>query len=461
MCQSEFDSAQQIFVNAFPWLFPGGIGDVYDERRGLVKNIHAWAKHMLRYRDGRFVNDQLFCLYAMNMLQRHTNNTQGNYFFKDKNWLGAACGPPPTVEGLQEQIHNGDFRYIKKLQYLAKGIRGSDSFWRGKQEELESWIDFHISRGHGPPTHFMTLSCAENWWPDLRRLMIELEKEAGNAEQVEKLEKNDFTAMSKAAKRFTVYVNEFFMKRSKVFLDTIVNKVMGIEHYWARVEFAPGRGQIHLHLLGIGRDKSYLIDFYNAKTEEEKTAILERYATKVMNMTADVEIDENHKTDTSAESNSPLKRRFCECVNKRNDARMLAQECMCHLCNEFCLGSVANASNKPRECRCNFGKESECGKCDTEGQPLRETAVIDCGKRGVERLLLRRTKSRRVVQHSTSCLQCWRANIDVQLLVYRTHPNKPNMNEIENVCKYVVAYASKKNHTSKAEKEAIQNIIVR
>eukprot|EP00984_Skeletonema_dohrnii_P038118 scaffold40980_cov344-Skeletonema_dohrnii-CCMP3373.AAC.1 len=148
---------------------------------------------------------------------------------------------PPTVEELQDQLRAGDMTYLNKLRYLAKGIRGSDSFWRGKTEELEAWIDFHISRGHGPPTHFTTLSCAENWWPDLRRLMIELEREAGNLTQVELLSKNDFSAMCKSVKRFTVYVNEFFMKRSKVFLDTVVKNALGIEHYWARVEFAPGR----------------------------------------------------------------------------------------------------------------------------------------------------------------------------------------------------------------------------
>jgi hypothetical protein len=171
------------------------------------------------------------------MLQRHTNNTQGNFFFKDKNFLGRN---PPTVEQLQEQIKEGDMSYINKLRYLAKGIRGCDSFWRGKTEELEAWIDFHISRGHGPPTHFITLSCAENWWSDLRRLMIELEERAGNKTQVKKLEENDFKAMCKSAKRFNVYVNDFFLKRSKVFLDTVVKNAMGIEHYWARVEFAPG-----------------------------------------------------------------------------------------------------------------------------------------------------------------------------------------------------------------------------
>lgn len=168
---SEYDSTEQVFVNAYPWLFPGGIGDVYDPIRGKVKDIYEWAKHLLRFHDGRFLQDQLFVLYVFNMLQRHLNNTQGNFFFKDKNFLGRN---PPTVEELQEQIRQGDFSYINKLRYLAKGIRGSDSFWRGKTEELEAWIDFHISRGNGPPTHFATLSCAENWWPDLRRLMIGL-----------------------------------------------------------------------------------------------------------------------------------------------------------------------------------------------------------------------------------------------------------------------------------------------
>ena len=433
---------------------------MYDEKRGKVKDIHAWAKHMLRYNDGRFVNDQLFCLYVLNMLQRHTNNSQGNYFYRDENFLGASSRLPPTVEDLKAQVRNGDYTYIKKLRYLAKGIRGSDSFWRGKTEELESWIDFHISRGHGPPTHFMTLSCAENWWPDLRRLMIELEKKAGRSDHADKLAANDFPAMCKSVKRFTVYVNEFFMKRARIFLDTVAKEVMGIEHYWARVEFAPGRGQIHLHLLGIGRDKSYLLDFYNAKTPEEKTEVLETYATKTLGMTADVAVNHEHRTDQSPDSNTPLRKRFCECFDRKWDSDMLCQECAVHLCNDYCLGRCP-ICNKCRECKFGYGKESECGKCDTPGKPLRQVSAIVTDKKGIRHLELKRTQSRKVLQHSVLGLQSWRANIDVQILVYDSHPNKPNMDEIENVCRYVVAYASKKFHTSKMETQAIQDIIAR
>lgn len=447
-------------MNAYPWLFPGGIGDVYDRKRGKVSNVHEWANHLIRYHDGRFLNDQMFCLYVFNMLQRHTNNTQGNFFYKNENFLGANVRPPPTVEELQEQVQSGDTSFISKLRYVAKGIRGSDSFWRSKTEELESWIDYHVSRGNGPPTHFITFSCAENWWPDLRRLMIELESEANNHSQVDLLKRNNHQAMCRSVKKYSLYVNQFFMIRSKVFLDTVVRNALEIEHYWARVEFAPGRGQIHLHLLGIGKDKSYMIEFHKAKSEDKKVEVLERYAENVLNMTADVDVDDKHVTDIDEDSKSPLRHRFCECYCRKEDARALCEECMIHICNNYCLRD--NLKNLPRECHFGYGKEAAYGQSHTtEGKPISTASAIVVCKRGLENFQMVRTKSRRVVQHSKTLLQGWRANCDIQLLIYRSHPNKPDLKEIEKVCQYVVAYAGKKNHTSKQEKEAMQNIIQR
>ena len=48
------------------------------------------------------------------------------------------------------------------------------------------------------------------------------------------------------------------MKRIRSFLDSVPKDMLGIEHYSGRVEFSPGRGQIHLHKLGISKDKVYL-----------------------------------------------------------------------------------------------------------------------------------------------------------------------------------------------------------
>ncbi len=39
MSGSEYNHTQQIFVNSYPWLFPGGVGDIYDMEQGEVPII--------------------------------------------------------------------------------------------------------------------------------------------------------------------------------------------------------------------------------------------------------------------------------------------------------------------------------------------------------------------------------------------------------------------------------------
>jgi hypothetical protein len=77
---SEYDHAKQIFVNSYLWLFPGGIGDIYDIEQGEVP-IKEWGQHLLQYYDGRFLDDSLFGLSLYNVIQQHTNNREDNFFF--------------------------------------------------------------------------------------------------------------------------------------------------------------------------------------------------------------------------------------------------------------------------------------------------------------------------------------------------------------------------------------------
>ena len=86
------------------------------------------------------------------------------------------------------------------LRYFSQNIRGSDNYWRMKAEELEQWIAHHIARGRGPPTFFITFSCVENWWPDLRRLLAQLEYHAGNKAEGDAINANKFNKMSAATK---------------------------------------------------------------------------------------------------------------------------------------------------------------------------------------------------------------------------------------------------------------------
>jgi hypothetical protein len=39
------------FVNSYPWLFPGGVGNIYDLEQGKIP-IKEWGRHLLQYYDG-------------------------------------------------------------------------------------------------------------------------------------------------------------------------------------------------------------------------------------------------------------------------------------------------------------------------------------------------------------------------------------------------------------------------
>jgi hypothetical protein len=68
--------------------------------------------------------------------------------------------------------------------------------------------------------------------------------------------------MSNAARKYPLFVNDFFMKRVTLFMKTVMKNALQIKHYWGRVEFAPGRGAIHLHVVAIGKDRVYLKFFF-------------------------------------------------------------------------------------------------------------------------------------------------------------------------------------------------------
>ena len=104
--------------------------------------------------------------------------------------------------------------------------------------------------------------------------------------------------------------------------------------------------------------------------------------------------------------------------------------------------------------------EEHAGKSDTKVKDLHKEAKIVKDHKGVEHFFMPCYYSKRINQHSRSLLQAWRANADVQLLIYRSDPNLPDVREIESVCRYVVAYAGKRYKISRQEVNMIQDVIL-
>ncbi len=177
------------------------------------------------------------------------------------------------------------------LRSFSRNIKGSDNFWRSRTEDIQHWITHHVARGHGPSMFFIILSCAENWWIDLKRLLAQLEDTAQNYSRAKAIRDGSIIAMSNASRRHSLFVNEYFMKRAKSFMATIVKTALGTEHYWGHVEFAPEHGAIHIHIVAIANDMAYFQDFFHTKTAEDKAAVVNKYAREHLDMTADVNIN--------------------------------------------------------------------------------------------------------------------------------------------------------------------------
>ena len=108
--------------------------------------------------------------------------------------------------------------------YFGKVVPGSNAYWRAKKAELYSWINHHIEKGRGPPNVFMTLSCAEYFWPDLKRL-LETHIQLTEGAQVN-LDLN-INKLQKALNDYTIVVQEFFQIRVEKFLKSIGFELLG------------------------------------------------------------------------------------------------------------------------------------------------------------------------------------------------------------------------------------------
>jgi hypothetical protein len=157
---------------------------------------------------------------------------------------------PKTLEELQSEIADGNTGWLERLCYYSQRVIGSAGYWRAKRAEVYSWINHHVEAGNGPPLFFITLSCAEYMWPDIKRLICERLNIAG--QDVPNFDKSFVQLVND----YTLVVQEYFQERVKIWLSTIGTKVFHIKHYWLRYEFAPSRGQIHAHILAIHENPS-------------------------------------------------------------------------------------------------------------------------------------------------------------------------------------------------------------
>ena len=189
---SEF-TTPYFFTMSFPCLFPYRKGDFHINRQRTCPALHDWADHLLWYQDGRFARHKVWKFVVHNMIMRKRALEQSRYFVDQQ--LG---DPHITVADLQERLARGDTAFTNKLLYFGATLRGTTQYWQQRRRELRAFVEYMVNEKKGLPSFFMTGSCAEFYFPPLRRLLEQYilqttEREVNLAE--------DSTARFKAVQR--------------------------------------------------------------------------------------------------------------------------------------------------------------------------------------------------------------------------------------------------------------------
>ena len=146
--------------STFLTLFPYGKAD-FDMLWSRTVTLAAYAKHMLKYQDGRFGRHPLFRYYMFNRIMREQalNATRFLYGRSDKNGL--------SLDKLSNVINgNRGGQLLNKIVRHARSLKGTRPYWRQKRNELTAYTE-NIESG----SLFFILSATNLYWYNLHSYM--------------------------------------------------------------------------------------------------------------------------------------------------------------------------------------------------------------------------------------------------------------------------------------------------
>ena len=466
---SEF-TTPYFFTMAFPCLFPYGKGDFHINRQVTCPALHDWAEHLLWYQDGRFARHKVWKFVVHNMIMRKRALEQSRFF------VGQQLGDPLiTVADLQERLARGDTTFTNKLLYFSANLRGTAQYWHQRRRELRALVEFMVNEKRGLPSFFMTGSCAEFYFPPLRRLLEQYILQT-TGEEVNLAE--DSNARFKAVQENTHVVVNYFDLRTQSYHEKVLKPVFGVSDYWYRYEFAKSRGQIHWHQLSWRDDRQPHQLLHEAREDgcddEEYAARLSQWADENFAMTAlhpagsdeegqprkDLWPPPEGSADPISDNRDPLVKMLMQIAATQDaileDHLVLVNRVGLHSCSDYCLRTPRHPEPglQPRErvCRMEFGSEFHPGK------KLRSGPEIVEDHNGAPRLEMPRDHPR-VVQHSRYQIQSWRANGDASLILSNSPPDNPSTDDIIAIIDYVCGYACKDSEPTGATADLFKDMV--
>ena len=226
--ENPIDNRQKhLDLMCFPVLFPDGAFGKYHPRR--VKLSHSeYIKSRLWNTDSRFRKDPQYIFYLL--WQKEMREIASGVF----NLLKTTTSTVTSVSQLLSNVNTANESLEANLSTMFQSIRGTKQYWFTRKSELQCMV-----REAGPPTLFLTFSCAEYESADINSY-LHIVNDVPQGYNIGKLCTEDPVSVSR---QFSSKFHAFFQ------IVIIKGQVLGhVTHYYWKKEYQ-ARGAPHYHVL--------------------------------------------------------------------------------------------------------------------------------------------------------------------------------------------------------------------
>ena len=266
-----------------------------------------------------------------------------------------------SVKDFLAKVNSSDKETEANLSTILQSVRGTKQFWFLKKSDLNCMI-----HEHGPPTLFLTFSCAEYDAPDIAAYLHKVNHVADNYPIGKLCAEDPISVSRKFSKKFHDFFNEVILK----------GKVLGpITNYFWKKEYQ-ARGAPHYHVLLWVKGAPVIGIDSNTKVLEW---IQQRITCRIPDL------------------------------KSNPDLHHLVKKYQFHKCSNYCKRKVKVGSVFITRCKFGFPRP------EVDGAEL--NSVEDCLKSRKKIYNLTRSFSEtRVNDYNPVLLLLWKANIDIQFV---------------------------------------------
>jgi hypothetical protein len=144
---------------AFPTLYPTGQADFNTPRLRKV-DLNDYARHLMRFHDGRFGRHPRWRFFVFNILMRRKANSSARFY------VSKASGLKDLSRDELAEALLADEGLLPQIVRQGSDLTGTRPYWKNRSNSLQAQARF-LSPSMSPV--FVTFSAADMQWQDLHR----------------------------------------------------------------------------------------------------------------------------------------------------------------------------------------------------------------------------------------------------------------------------------------------------